>query len=177
MVLYSGGRNANSEGLGCENVNVKLGVRGRINVKGASFQTSNPLVHAIGDVIGPPGLASSAMMQAKAVAESVFGNEGGRKGLLKGNVPLTIWTMPEIAICGLTAEKAIALRSGSGSRGRIVTGYAYFKDIARGRLVDPEGERAESSAPPLYEPFSFRGTVFSPSCCFIVPRTLLILYL
>lgn len=32
MVLYSGGRDANSERIGCENVGVKVGKYGRVQV-------------------------------------------------------------------------------------------------------------------------------------------------
>lgn len=36
------------------------------------FRTSNPRVYAVGDVTGPPGLASSAQMGGRAVASYLF---------------------------------------------------------------------------------------------------------
>ena len=56
LVLYSGGRDANSEKIGCENVGVEVGKYGRIRVD-PDFRTANPRIFAIGDVIGPPGEA------------------------------------------------------------------------------------------------------------------------
>ncbi|CAN0518633.1 unnamed protein product, partial [Laminaria digitata] len=40
-----------------------------------SFRTSNPRVFAVGDVIGPPGLASSAQMGGRAVASYLFADK------------------------------------------------------------------------------------------------------
>lgn len=36
------------------------------------FRTSNPRVYAVGDVVGPPGLASSAQMGGRAVSSYLF---------------------------------------------------------------------------------------------------------
>ncbi|EKU23104.1 soluble pyridine nucleotide transhydrogenase, partial [Nannochloropsis gaditana CCMP526] len=49
LVLYSGGRDANSEKIGCEEVGVEVGKYGRIVVD-KDFRTGNPRVFAIGDV-------------------------------------------------------------------------------------------------------------------------------
>ncbi|CAN0504405.1 unnamed protein product, partial [Ectocarpus sp. 12 AP-2014] len=198
LVLYSGGRDANSETLGCDAAGVDLARYGRIKVDG-SFRTSNPRVHAIGDVTGPPGLASSAQMGGRAVATYLFNDKmqklkqfmletstemedvvddpffaaeaesasgaqrtseqlqqyeqtamlgsddsmadaaGGAEGdsLFErvAGAPLTLWTIPEISSVGLTEEQAVAEGMRKASQGgSMVTGYAYFKDIARGRL-------------------------------------------
>ena len=58
LVLYSGGRNANSEGLSLENVNVNITKYGRIVVDKFFRTTSAYSIFAIGDVIGPPGETS-----------------------------------------------------------------------------------------------------------------------
>jgi pyruvate/2-oxoglutarate dehydrogenase complex dihydrolipoamide dehydrogenase (E3) component len=44
--------------------------------------------------------------------------------------PLTLWTIPEIASVGLSNEQAAELYGAE----HCVTGYGYFKDLARGRL-------------------------------------------
>ena len=78
LVLYSGGRDANSDGLGLEDIGIQMGKYGRILVGGeGSFrcrgsENGNYSVHAIGDVIGA-GLASTAQQQGRLVAESIFG--------------------------------------------------------------------------------------------------------
>jgi NAD(P) transhydrogenase len=73
LVLYSGGRNANSEGLELEAVNVSTSKYGRIVVDKAFRTTSSKSIYAIGDVIGPPGLASAAQQHGRSVSETLFG--------------------------------------------------------------------------------------------------------
>ena len=72
LVLYSGGRNANSGGIGCEDVGVEIGKYERITVD-KHLRTTSPFpIYAIGDVIGPPGLASSAQQQGRTLCERLF---------------------------------------------------------------------------------------------------------
>ena len=109
---------------------MEVGKFGRVKVRGDLFQTTNDRVHAIGDVVGPPGLASSAARQGRRVVDLLFERGGRSGGLIEGGAPLTVWTIPEIAICGLTRERAVAnFKRGGGER--VVTGYAYFKEFAR----------------------------------------------
>ena len=140
MVLYSGGRVGNTHKISCENVGVELTKYERVKVSGPLFTTSNRNIHAIGDVVGPPGLASSAMKQARLVVDGIFNTENSNPPLFSDDVPLTLWTFPEVAAVGLTSAKALELQNAAGGgRGSVVTGYAYFKDCARGRIMDPEG--------------------------------------
>ena len=75
LLLYSGGRNANSEGLSLEAVNVNTTKYGRIVVD-KTFRTTSPQsIFAIGDVIGPPGLASAAQQHGRSLSEILFGGE------------------------------------------------------------------------------------------------------
>jgi NAD(P) transhydrogenase len=73
MLLYSAGRDMNSDNLGLENMDVELGKYGRIMVD-KTFKTSSKIssIYAVGDVIGPPMLASSAQAQARRLAELLF---------------------------------------------------------------------------------------------------------
>ena len=56
------------------------------------------------------------------------------------DVPLTLWTIPEIASVG-QSEEALAARGIKGAEdgGPIVTGIAYYEDLARGRLAGGKG--------------------------------------
>jgi len=59
--------------------------------------------------------------------------------LKRMEAPLTLWTVPEIASSGVSTEEVLArgekyASEGGGREGGIVYGYAYFKDLARGRL-------------------------------------------
>jgi NAD(P) transhydrogenase len=74
LCLYSGGRDANSEKIGCENVGVEIGKYGRVVVD-KDFRTANPRIFAIGDVVGPPGLASFAQQAARVVTDLLFRTE------------------------------------------------------------------------------------------------------
>lgn len=120
-----------------------------------NFRTvSENSIYAIGDVIGPPGLASAAQQQGRYVAERLFthlrsnltpgsrdwGQERGAaaSGLLFGSAkgkqaidaPMTLWTIPELASVGTTYEAATS----QSDDGTVVEGFGYFKDCARGRL-------------------------------------------
>lgn len=179
LVLYSGGRDANTEGLMCEKVGVKVGTYGRIMVD-KDCRTANPAIFAVGDVTNP-GLASTAAFQARTVTDLMFRGQmlalaqtmlanrrsasldeaevddffseddsdhddfapspapTGGETLFAGNpggqvtAPLTLWTIPEIASVGQSAEEAAAAGV------NVVAGYGYFKDLARGRLSDIDG--------------------------------------
>jgi len=74
LCLYSGGRDANSEKIGCEHVGVEIGKYGRVLVD-RDFRTANPRIFAIGDVVGPPGLASFAQQAARVVTDLLFRTE------------------------------------------------------------------------------------------------------
>jgi pyruvate/2-oxoglutarate dehydrogenase complex dihydrolipoamide dehydrogenase (E3) component len=70
LVLFSGGRNANSESLNCPAVGVTVGRYGRIEVDD-QYRTANPDIFAVGDVIGG-GLASTAQQHARSVSTALF---------------------------------------------------------------------------------------------------------
>jgi pyruvate/2-oxoglutarate dehydrogenase complex dihydrolipoamide dehydrogenase (E3) component len=74
-VLYSGGRNANSESLNCEALGIRTGKYGRIEVDRDCRTTSPCSIFAVGDVTGA-GLASTAQQQARKLCETLF-LEGG----------------------------------------------------------------------------------------------------
>ena len=123
LLYLSGGRDANSENLGLENLGVVTLKYGRIKIDEDYRTTSETSIYAIGDVIGPPGLASAAIQQGRYVADKLFGsqsmtyneewwkeksNPGANKGILfgsakgKGSIdaPLTLWTIPELSSVG-----------------------------------------------------------------------------
>ncbi|GMI62197.1 hypothetical protein ScalyP_jg11622 [Parmales sp. scaly parma] len=136
--LYSGGRQANSENLGLESLTppVKISKFGRISQ--INYQTANSNVYAIGDVIGPPSLASSAIKQAKSVIRDLFESEStststststsSATSLFGEDIPLTLWSFPQIARAGLSGEQLKAQKR------TFFAGYSYFKDLSRGRL-------------------------------------------
>ena len=131
IVLYAAGRQSNVEGLGLEAVGVNLGKRGLVLVD-EKYQTSAPGIFAAGDVIGFPALASTSMEQARVAMVHAFDLK--YKERLSPVIPLAVYTVPEIAMVGITEEEARA----SGTP--CLTGRADYERSARGQIAgDPEG--------------------------------------
>ena len=124
--LWTAGRQGNVEGLGLEAVGVATGKRGLIVVND-HYQTSVPSIYAAGDVIGFPALASTSMEQARVAMVHAFDLK--YKERISPVLPLAVYTVPEIAMAGLTgeqcAEQGIAHMAGRAS---------YDKN-ARGQII------------------------------------------
>ncbi|MGE9290139.1 MAG: dihydrolipoyl dehydrogenase, partial [Puniceicoccales bacterium] len=101
-VLVAVGRAPVTEGLNLEAAGVKMDDRGRIAVDGKFF-TGVEGIYAIGDVIPGPMLAHKAEEEGVALAEILAGKAGH---VNYGVIPAVIYTDPEIAAAGLTAEQA-----------------------------------------------------------------------
>ncbi len=101
VVLVAVGRKPHTEGLGLDKAGVKVDEKGRIAVDG-KFQTSQPGVYAIGDVIAGPMLAHKAMEEGVAVAENLAGQAGH---VNYDAIPSVVYTWPEVASVGLTEEQ------------------------------------------------------------------------
>ncbi|HEX3049346.1 MAG TPA: Si-specific NAD(P)(+) transhydrogenase [Aggregatilineaceae bacterium] len=100
-VLFASGRQSNSAGLGLEALHIELGSRGLILVNDR-YQTSIPNIYAAGDVIGFPALASTSMEQARVAMVHAF--DLRYKEYVSPVLPLAVYTVPEIAMVGLTEE-------------------------------------------------------------------------
>ncbi|MGP1283807.1 MAG: dihydrolipoyl dehydrogenase [Parasphingopyxis sp.] len=101
-VLVSIGRRPNTEGLGLDAIGLQVNNRGQIDID-HEFRTSVPGVWAIGDVVPGLMLAHKAEDEGIAVAENI----AGQIGIVNHDViPSVVYTMPEIAGVGLTAEEA-----------------------------------------------------------------------
>jgi dihydrolipoamide dehydrogenase len=101
-LLISIGRQVNSKGIGLEDVGVAVGPKGNILVN-ESMETSVKGIYAIGDVVGKILLAHVASTEGIVAAENAV---GGNSIMDYSTVPSCIYTMPEIASVGLTADKA-----------------------------------------------------------------------
>ncbi|MGI9950954.1 dihydrolipoyl dehydrogenase [Moorellaceae bacterium AZ2] len=101
-VLISIGRKFNTSGLGLEEVGVELGPKGEIVVD-EYLRTNVEGIYAVGDVTNKVQLAHVASAQGIAAVQTIMGQP------TKVNydaVPSCIFTSPEIATVGLTAEEA-----------------------------------------------------------------------
>ena len=104
-VLFATGRAGNTVGLGLEEVGVALNANGDIMVNDR-FETTVPGVLAAGDVIGPPRLASVSMEQARVAICHAFGSKF--KERVDPFVPHCVFSIPEVAMVGMTEEQAQA---------------------------------------------------------------------
>ncbi|NOT33308.1 MAG: Si-specific NAD(P)(+) transhydrogenase [Candidatus Eisenbacteria bacterium] len=101
---------------------IALSARGHIPVN-EFFQTSAPHIYAVGDVIGPPALAATAMEQGRRAARHALGLP---HPATEPVVPVGIYTIPELATVGMTEAEALA------KFGDVVVGRAKFSEVARG---------------------------------------------
>lgn len=100
-VLICVGRRAVTEGLNTEAAGIELD-RGRVKVDG-NYQTNVPHIYAIGDVTGGIQLAHAAEAQGIACVEHIC---GVIRSIDPNLVPACVYTSPEIATIGITADEA-----------------------------------------------------------------------
>ncbi|MFG6530565.1 MULTISPECIES: glutathione-disulfide reductase [unclassified Sulfitobacter] len=103
QVLFATGRRPNSDDMGLEDLGVKLGRSGEIEVDEYS-QTAVPSVYAIGDVTNRINLTPVAIREGMAFVETVFG--GNPTPVDHDLVPSAIFTQPEMGTVGLSEEAA-----------------------------------------------------------------------
>jgi dihydrolipoamide dehydrogenase len=101
-VLVAVGRKPNSMDLGLESTQINTDDRGFVKVD-ERYQTNEPSIFAIGDVIGGSMLAHKASAEGKTVVGILAGEEPSPKMRC---VPAVVFTDPEIAWCGLTETEA-----------------------------------------------------------------------
>ncbi|WP_248925322.1 dihydrolipoyl dehydrogenase [Paenibacillus hamazuiensis] len=101
-VLVSVGREANVEGIGLENTDVKID-KGFIRVN-EFMQTAESHIYAIGDVIGGLQLAHVASHEGIIAVEHICGHNP--EAMEAHRVPRCVYTRPEIASVGWTEEQA-----------------------------------------------------------------------
>ncbi|MFD3301490.1 glutathione-disulfide reductase [Aquipseudomonas alcaligenes] len=105
-VFYATGRRPMLDNLGLENTAVELDERGFIRVD-EQYQTGEPSVLALGDVIGRVQLTPVALAEGMAVARRLFRPEEYRPVDYR-NIPTAVFSLPNIATVGLSEEQARA---------------------------------------------------------------------
>lgn len=101
IALISIGRHAFTEGLQLEKAGLKPTDRGLIDIN-KTWQTSQPHIYAIGDVVVGPMLAHKSEEEGIAAVEHILG-EGGHVNY--DAIPSVIYTDPEVASVGKTEEE------------------------------------------------------------------------
>ena len=123
-LLFALGRVANLAGLAVEKAGLEITDRGLLTVDG-NCATAVKHIYAVGDVIGPPGLAASAMEQGRRAARAILELETNDFAEL---IPIGIYAIPELASVGLSEKAAIA------KYGSCMVGSAEFSELARGQI-------------------------------------------
>jgi len=127
LLLWANGRTGNTDGMNLEAVGLTTNSRGQLPVN-AHFQTEVPNIYAVGDVCGPPALASAAYVQGCRAAEHLI--DPARAAVRPELIPSGIYTLPEISCVGLTERELIAQRI------PYEVGRASFKSLARAQLAN-----------------------------------------
>ncbi len=105
LVMLATGRVPNVQGLGLEKAGVALDARGAIQVS-ADSRTTAPGIWAVGDVTGRIALTPVAIREGHAFADTEFG--GKPWACDHRDVPMAVFSTPEIGTVGLTEAEARA---------------------------------------------------------------------
>lgn len=125
-LLWANGRTGNSDALNAAAAGLTPNSRGQLKVN-AFFQTDTPHIYAVGDIAGPPALASAAYDQGRFAVEHILGHaaDAGRFKLS----PSGIYTIPEISSVGATErelqEQGVPFEMG----------HSQFKSLARAQMT------------------------------------------
>lgn len=104
-VMYATGRSPNINGLGLDKAGVSLNARGEIQTTDYS-KTNIDNIFAVGDVTGGMGLTPVAINQARAFADTEFGNN--KRKMSHENIASAVFSQPGIATVGLSELDAKA---------------------------------------------------------------------
>ena len=124
--LFAAGRRGAVEGLALECAGLAVNPRGNLDVND-HYQTSVPHIYAAGDVIGFPALASTSMEQGRVAMCHAFGFP--YKQRLASQLPMGIYTIPEISAVGETEESC------KENKISYVVGRAKYANNARGQII------------------------------------------
>ncbi len=124
-LLFAVGRQGNVDELNLAAAGIDADPRGRIPVD-KDFRTKQPVVFAVGDVIGFPSLASVSMEQGRIAAARAFGDDSVVSN--PSFYPYGIYTIPEISFIGKTEEQL------TEEDVPYEVGVAYYREIARGQI-------------------------------------------
>ena len=127
-LLYTIGRQANSDQLNIEAAGIQPDVRGKLAVN-ENFQTAVPHIYAAGDVIGFPALASTSMEQGRLASSHMFGKPSKMSSHL---IPYGIYAIPEISMVGATEEEL------TRQKAPYEIGLAHYSELAKGQMLGDE---------------------------------------
>lgn len=109
-IMYATGRKPKTANLGLENTQVELTAKGSIVVND-DFQTAEPSIYAVGDVIDRIQLTPVALAEGMALARNLYGQKEGSGKPQKHTVDYdfiatAVFSQPNIATVGYTEAQA-----------------------------------------------------------------------
>ncbi len=125
-LLWANGRTGNTDALNLEAIGLEADVRGNLAVN-ANYQTAVDHIYAVGDVIGPPALASAAYDQGRFAVRHII--DGKSHHRLAPLIPTGIYTSPEISSIGKTESQL------TRERVPYEVGHSQFKHLARAQIT------------------------------------------
>ncbi len=125
LLLYSIGRVGATGDLDLPAAGLVADDRGRLTVN-EHYQTQQPHIYAVGDVIGFPALASTSLEQGRLAACHAFGVACTSMPHL---YPIGIYSVPELSMVGKTEEELT--KDGVPYE----VGVAHYREIARGAIL------------------------------------------
>jgi NAD(P) transhydrogenase len=129
LLLWANGRTGNSSELALDTIGIQANSRGQIAVNG-HYQTSVPNVYAVGDIVGPPALASAAYVQGAHAVQHII--DPSVESHRQETIPNGIYTIPEISSIGRNEREL------QEARVPYEVGHCAFKNLARAQMT---GER------------------------------------
>ncbi|CAN5397862.1 Si-specific NAD(P)(+) transhydrogenase [soil metagenome] len=124
-VMYSAGRQGQTDHLELPNAGLEADNRGRIFVDD-HYQTKVDHIYAVGDVIGFPALAATSMDQGRLAAYHAFGEPARAMTELQ---PIGIYSIPEVSYVGATE---VELTKDSIP---YEVGVSRYRELARGQIA------------------------------------------
>jgi NAD(P) transhydrogenase len=124
-VMYSAGRQGQTDALNLEAAGLAADKRGRITVD-EFYRTSVPSIYAVGDVIGFPALAATSMEQGRLAAHHACGLPVHSAHLLQ---PIGIYSIPEISFIGKTEDQL------TRECVPFEVGVSRYRELARGQII------------------------------------------
>ena len=125
MLFYAGHRFGATTGLGLEHAGIVPNARGQIPVD-ECYRSSAPSIYAVGDVIGFPSLAATAIDQGRKAANHLVGLDDVPIHPL---FPFGLYTIPDISMVGPT--EAQLEREGVA----YAVGTGHYRDTAKGQIL------------------------------------------
>lgn len=126
LLLWANGRTGNSDDMNLPAFGIVPNSRGQLPVNG-HYQTIVPHIYAVGDLTGPPALASAAYVQGCHAVQHLLDPSIAPHGL--ETIPSGIYTLPEISSVGKTERELQA------EHRPYEVGHTAFKHLARAQMT------------------------------------------